>query len=99
MKIWLQEKHLSSQQDRSTILKISDIVDIVKTSNYTDELETEYGKYSRGLQTFYRRTLTPEQLDFILDSFAHTRNELQQLPSKAGQEYCVAITVGALDEK
>jgi len=79
-------------------LVLETIVDIVKTSDFNKKTN-RYGNYKEGKYVYFRRTLTPDQLEYIMELFENSFFESKSLESKAGQEYNISYIIGALNEK
>ena len=74
------------------------MIDMIMHSDLSSQ-KTSYGHYREGSELYYKRTLTPEQLDYFVGLVQSLYNDLIQLPSSAGQEYNVCLLVGAMNEK
>jgi len=75
------------------------MLDIIKTSQVNTPISNQYGNYEKGLDLYYRRTLTPHQLLHILNLIRSFWNELCFLKDEPGQEFNMCLFVGALNEK
>lgn len=75
------------------------MLDMIQTSVIDEPLETKYGSYPYGMELYYQRTLSPEQLHYILSLMRNLYNEYRRMPNQAGQEFNFCIMAGAMYEK